>query len=111
MDYSTGNVIDPSTLLVMQDVSGWIVSNTTPTPSYPIIESLTMTVVGTSTTNLEFDMPAVRPDGDLYILAISKDDDQSVSFGDWTALGSVSDPDPTGYLRHNIFADPTIILS
>lgn len=51
-----------------------------------VIESITTTIKGLSTTSLRFDMPNERPDGDLYLLFIVKDDDP-----DFTSTDPVSD--------------------
>jgi hypothetical protein len=40
----------------------------------PIIESTTVTIEGNSVATVTFDMPATRPDNDLYVLFVSKDD-------------------------------------
>ena len=49
----------------------------------PRIESITETDVGGATTTPTFNMPAVRPDGAVYILWAIKDDD-----ADWGSVPS-----------------------
>jgi hypothetical protein len=54
----------------------------------PEIASQTVTIEGTSVTTLSFDMPATRPDNDLYIVLIGKDDDPTFSLTGWTQIQS-----------------------
>ena len=53
-------------------------------------ESVTTTAssYGTSYT---FNMPSTRPDGDMFIVFIAKDDDQDITISGWTELASPSD--------------------
>ena len=54
----------------------------------PTIESVTPTIVTTGQ-NPVFSMPAVRPDGDLYIAFIARDHENVVSLAGWNTLASM----------------------
>jgi len=58
----------------------------------PVFESKTLTEFDTETTSPTFDMPATRPDDDLYIALLYADGNSSYSSppGNWTSFYSVT---------------------
>ncbi len=66
-----------------------------------VVESVTMTQNTSNTVNLVFDMPATRPDGDLYLLLFGMDGISSpVRPAGWTQL--LSDAAPIGQVYSNV---------
>jgi hypothetical protein len=71
-------------------VTSTYTTTTITTASVPSIESRTVTIKGDSATSITFNMPRTRPDGDLYVVFIAKDDDQTFTLTGWTELQSGS---------------------
>ena len=65
-----------------------------------VVESVTETLVGANDATPTFNMPATRPDGDLYLLfAIADGSTTSLAFTGWTQLTSASAEEGTVGVR------------
>ena len=57
----------------------------------PVVESVTTTIQGASTT-FELFMPSTRPDGDLYLAIVGKDDEVAMAAeASWTTIQALTD--------------------
>ena len=61
------------------------------------LQSITQTLVGANDSTPTFNMPATRPDGDLYLLFLAVDGDPKIiTFTGWTQLVTTADEGTVG---------------